>query len=120
MAQKTIRLDEVMHHVGDTVTVKGKIFSSKYLETAKGTPSFINVGGLFPNQLLTIVIFGEARNKLGFDPTDKKYNGGMAVVTGKIELYKGKPQIVVNDRSQLQILFDEEVDASKIPAIDQR
>jgi TonB family protein len=114
-AQTTIELKDIANHIGDSVKVKGKIFGVRYLESAKNTPTFINVGGAYPNPLLTVVIWGEVRNKLGYTPEDKKYSGGMAVVTGKVELYKDKPQIVINDPQQLQILYDEEVPASQLP-----
>jgi DNA/RNA endonuclease YhcR with UshA esterase domain len=114
-AQTTIELKDIANHIGDSVKVKGKIFGVRYLESAKNTPTFINVGGAYPNQLLTVVIWGEVRNKLGYTPEDKKYSGGMTVVTGKVELYKDKPQIVINDPQQLQILYDEEVPASQLP-----
>jgi hypothetical protein len=116
-AQTTIELKDIANHIGDSVKVKGKIFGVRYLEAAKNTPTFINVGGAYPNPLLTVVIWGEVRNKLGYLPEDKKYSGGMAVVTGKVELYKDKPQIVISDPQQLQILYDEEVPASQMPPI---
>ncbi|MGN6400688.1 MAG: hypothetical protein ACTHMD_09550 [Flavisolibacter sp.] len=55
-AQTTIELTDITSHIGDTVTVKGKIFGARYLEAAKNTPTFINVGAAYPNQLLTVVI----------------------------------------------------------------
>jgi DNA/RNA endonuclease YhcR with UshA esterase domain len=100
------------------VTVKGKIFNVRYLQSAKNTPTFINVGAAFPNQLLTIVIWGEVRKKLGYAPEEKPYANGVAVINGKVELYKGKPQIVISDPSQLRILYDEEVPASQVPPIE--
>ena len=80
-------------------------------------PTFINIGGKYPDQLLTIVIWGNIREKLGYAPEDKKYTGGMAVITGKVELYKGKPQIVITDPKQLSILYDEEVSVPQTPPI---
>jgi DNA/RNA endonuclease YhcR with UshA esterase domain len=116
-AQKEIKLEEVKDHVGDSITVKGKIYGIKYFENAKNQPTLINVGAAYPNQLLTIVIYGDVRKKLTYDLSEKKYSQGMAVVTGKVELYKDKPQIVVTDLSQFNILIDEEVPKSQIPPI---
>lgn len=117
-AQKEIKLEEVNSHIGDSVTVKGKIHGIRYLQSAKNTPTFINVGGAYPNQLLTIVIWGDVRKKLNYAPEEEKYAHGMAVVSGKVELYKEKPQIVITDPSQLRILYDEEVPATQLPAIE--
>ena len=116
-AQTTIGLEDLASHIGDSVEVKGKIFGVKYLESARNAPTFINVGGAYPNQLLTVVIWGDVRKKLGFVPEDKKFLGGMALVTGRVELYKGKPQIVITDPKQFDILFDEEVPVSQLPPV---
>lgn len=118
-AQKSIELAELSNHIGDSVTVKGKIFGVKYLEAAKNTPTFINIGAAYPNQLLTAVIWGDVRKKLGYNPEDSKFSGGMATVTGKVELYKGKPQIVITDPKQLLILYDDEVPQSEVPIVKQ-
>lgn len=119
-AQTEVKLEELKDHIGDSVKVKGKISGTRYLEAAKNTPTFINVGGAYPNQLLTIVIWADVRKNLGYDPSDKKNVGGMAVVTGKVELYRDKPQIVITDPSQLQIFIDEEVPASQVPPIQKK
>ena len=119
-AQTEIGLDELASHVGDSVIVKGKIHGVRYLESAKNTPTFINVGGAFPNQLLTIVIWGDVRKKLNYAPEEKPYVNGFAKISGKVELYKGKPQIVIMNPSQLTILYDEEVPASQVPPIEKK
>jgi hypothetical protein len=106
-AQKEIKLDEVKDHIGDSVKLSGTITGARYLETAKNAPTFINLGGAYPYQLLTIVIWSDVRKKMGYDPSDKKNEGGLAVVTGKLELYKDKPQIVITNPSQLRIIVEE-------------
>jgi DNA/RNA endonuclease YhcR with UshA esterase domain len=119
LAQIEVKPEELKDHIGDSVKVTGKISGIRYLESAKNSPTLINIGGTYPNQVYTIVIFGEVRKKLGYAPEESKYAGGMAIVTGKVELYKGKPQIVITDPAQLQILYDEEVPAGKLPTIKQ-
>jgi hypothetical protein len=108
-AQKEIKLEEVKDHIGDSVKLSGRITGARYLESAKNAPTFINLGGAYPNQLLTIVIWSDVRKKMGYDPSDKKNEGGLAIVIGKLELYKDKPQIVIVDPSQLRIIVDEVV-----------
>ncbi|RYG29811.1 MAG: hypothetical protein EOO01_37670 [Chitinophagaceae bacterium] len=119
-AQKEIKIDELSSYTGDSVTVKGKIFGVRYLESAKNTPTFINVGGAFPNQLLTIVIWGDVRKKLSYAPEEEPYVNGFTKVSGRVELYRGKPQIVVTNPSQLSILYDAEVPASQVPQIERK
>ena len=119
-AQKEIKLEELLGHIGDSVTVKGLISGVRYLEAAKNTPTFINVGGTYPAQKLTIVIWREVRKKFTYKPEEKPYSTGMAIVSGKVELYKGKPQIVVTDPEQLKIAYDEEVPLSQLPPIEKK
>lgn len=119
-AQNEIKLEELKDHIGDSVKVKGKIYGVRYLGTAKNTPTFINVGAAYPNQLLTVVIWGDVRKMLGYAPEEKKYAHGVAVVTGKVELYRDKPQIVIKDPKQLLIMYDEEVPASELPPIEKK
>jgi len=44
----------------------------------------------------------------------------MAIVTGKVELYQGKPQIVISDPKQLVMMYDEEVPAAELPSIEKK
>jgi hypothetical protein len=103
-AQTEIKLEDISKHVGDSVKVRGKIFGAKYLESAKNSPTFLNVGAAYPNQLLTIVIWGDVRKKLGYAPEDIRNPSPVAIITGKVELYKDKPQIVIYDPAQLVIV----------------
>ena len=116
-AQDFVKLEDLSNHIGDSVKVKGKIFGVRYMQSAKNSPTFIHLGASYPNQLLTVVIWGNVREKLGYVPEDKKFADAMAVVTGRVTLYKDKPQIVILDPKQLQLLYDEEVPASQLPAI---
>jgi hypothetical protein len=106
-AQKEIKIEEVKDHVGDSVKVTGMVSGIRYLEGAKNSPTFVNVGGVYPNQLLTIVVWGNVRKDFKIDLSDKKYTQCKAQIAGKIELYKDKPQIVITDPSQLVFVCDQ-------------
>src|SRR5215204_3666360 len=82
-AQTEIRLEDIASHVGDSIKVKGKISGARYLESANNTPTFINIGGKYPDQLLTIVIWGDVRKKFEFKP-EEMYKEKDVCVTGKI------------------------------------
>jgi DNA/RNA endonuclease YhcR with UshA esterase domain len=105
-AQVKIKLEDIDKHVGDSVQVQGTISGIRYLQGARNTPTFINMGGSYPNQLLTVVIWGDVRSKMEYVPIEEKDKGSLARVSGKVELFKGKPQIVVKDQSQLQIFVE--------------
>jgi len=104
-AQKEIKLEQLKDYIGDSVKVQGVISGVRFLDGAKNTPTFINVGGAYPDQLLTIVIWGDVRKALVIVPTPKDA-GNKIIVSGKVELYNGKPQIVVKNPRQFQIIQD--------------
>ena len=100
-AQQNINLKDVSKHVGDSVTVCGKIFSGKFLDKSNNQPTFLNMGAEYPNQVLSIVIWGNTRKLFSYKPEEKLKNKNVCV-TGKIETYKNKPQIVIQKVQQIQ------------------
>ena len=100
-AQQKIDLGEVDKHIGDSVTVCGKIFGGKFLSSSNNQPTFLNMGAEYPNQLLSIVIWGNTRKLFSYKPEEKLKNKNVCV-TGKIETYKNKPQIVIQQVQQIQ------------------
>lgn len=84
-----VRIDvkDAAAHVGENVIVSAKVYGHKALEGL----TLVNLGAAYPEQLLTVVLRGEA-TALAED-----IDGRMIRVTGKVEMYKGKPEIVVRD-----------------------
>src|SRR5438045_3818439 len=82
-AQKEIKIDEAKDHIGDSVTICTKIFGGKFLEKSKGTPTFLNAGGNYPNAPLTLVIWGDVRKGFKNKP-EEYYTGKTICITGKI------------------------------------
>ncbi|MDB5124746.1 MAG: hypothetical protein JWP94_2875 [Mucilaginibacter sp.] len=115
MGQNTISIAEVRKHIGETVTVTDKVFSTKLI-----TPSNItlfNLGGYYPNQLLTIMIPGADRNKFKGQPV-VDYKGRTVAVTGKVIEYKGKPEIVITEPSQIKLVLTDSIIAIPVTAHD--
>lgn len=67
-AQQEIKLEEIKDHIGDSVKIMAKIYGGKFLENAKGTPTFLNVGGNYPNAPLTLVIWSDVRSQFKTAP----------------------------------------------------
>ena len=105
-AQKSVKLEEIGNHVGDSVVLTGKVYSTRYFETAKDAPTLLNLGAPFPDQLLTVVIYGAYRNQFKEAP-ETLFKDKTVQVTGKVELYKGKPQIAVQQLPQLTVIEKE-------------
>ena len=106
-AQQEIKLDDVRNHIGDSVKLMGKIYGGKYFETANNAPTLLDVGAHYPHAPLTLVIYGDVRKQFNNVP-ETFYTGKNEWITGKIELYKNKPQIVIHNMNQI-------VDAANAP-----
>lgn len=92
---QTITPDQAKDYVGKTVTVCGEVKSTHSTKKA----AFMNFGEAYPNQTFTAVIFDSFQYNF---PDLKNYNHKNICVTGKIELYKGKPEIVLRESKQIE------------------
>ena len=113
-AQREVKLEEIGNYIGDSVQVRGFIKDVRFLESAKNSPTFISFGKPYPDQTLTVVIWGDIRKKIHYVPTQKDFLK-FAIVTGRVELEEGIPQIIITTGDQLKIIEDEEVPARKLP-----
>jgi hypothetical protein len=102
-SQTTIKLEYVFKHVGDSVKVCGRVYGIRFLETAKVQPTFINMGGAFPNQLLTVVIWSDVR-KTFETVSEELFKDKEICVVGKVELFRERAQVVVREKGQVVIL----------------
>jgi DNA/RNA endonuclease YhcR with UshA esterase domain len=92
---------EAAYHVGEEATVCGVVVSTKWATRATGQPTFLNLDRPYPNQIFTVVIWGSDRGAFGAPET--QYAKRRICVTGKIREYRSKPEIVVNDPSQVVV-----------------
>lgn len=95
--EKTVPDSLAKNHVGQSVAVKGTV--AKVSVSGSGT-TYLNFGGTFPNQTFTAVIF--ASDAAAFS-NPKQWEGKRVIAKGKVELYKGKPEIVLHKASQLSL-----------------
>lgn len=101
VGQTSIRLDEVSTHIGDSVTVCGKVSGMRYFENSKDKPTFLNIGGKYPNQQLTVVIWESVR-KL-FTGKVEDLGDKEICISGRIILYKERPEIVIDKPEQIVV-----------------
>ncbi|HEX2609346.1 MAG TPA: hypothetical protein VHK91_18325 [Flavisolibacter sp.] len=101
-AQKEIKAEEAYQHEGDSVVLTGTVMGGRYLQNAVNGPTLLNLGAAYPNQLLTVVIYEQDR-ALFKEAPETFFMKKTVRVAGKIELYKGKPQIVIHDQKQLTV-----------------
>jgi hypothetical protein len=101
LAQTSISATEAKNHVGERATVCGEVASVHYAARSRGNPTFINIDKPYPNQIFTVLIWGSDRPKFG-DP-EEAYRSKHICATGKISDYKGVPEIVAYEPSQINV-----------------
>lgn len=96
-----IATSDAKNYIGKTVSICGIVVTATYASRTKGSPTFLNLDKAYPNQVFTVVIWGSDRGKFGTPEND--FRGKSVRVTGVIELYRGSPEIVVKEPSQIVI-----------------
>src|SRR4051812_25142150 len=86
---------EAAKHVGETAAVTDRVDGVH--QSGKGN-IFLNMGGKYPNQAFTAFIPSGSAAQFA---NAQQYEGKTVSVSGKIQLYKGKPEIIVNSPSQI-------------------
>lgn len=99
--QNSITAAEAKNHIGENATVCGQVESTHYAFRARGQPTFINLDKPYPSPIFTIVIWGSERPKFG--TPEEKYSGKHICVTGRISLYRGAPETVASEPSQIKV-----------------
>ena len=84
-------------HVGQSVTVEGLV--SEVHTARSGKETFIDIGGAYPNQTFTAVIFAPSMTAVG-DVS------GLARKTvdliGTVQMYEGRPEMIITSRGQIR------------------
>lgn len=97
-----VPIAEAGQHVGEVARVCGHVASAAHFAAVGGKPTFLNLDRPYPDQLFTVVIWGSNRSR--FDtPPEQLFDGKSICVTGRIDTYRGKPQIVVEDPAQIVV-----------------
>jgi DNA/RNA endonuclease YhcR with UshA esterase domain len=92
----TITDSEAAQHIGQNVIVEGVV---TVVSTSRKGNRFINFGDKYPNQTFTGWI--PAGTALATDDSIPALQGKKIRITGRIELYRGKPEIKIMSKDQL-------------------
>lgn len=90
-------------YIGREACVCGKVISTKYSENGKTNPTYINLDKKYPEQVFTLMIFGNDRENFSYKP-EEFLQGKSICVKGKVGEFKGVPQIIANREKQVEIL----------------
>ncbi len=96
--QEPIPWDKAQEHYGETVTIEGKIVAAYN----SGKACFLNFHEDYKNHF-TAVIFSSDLGKFPDNPEDYYYYKTVQV-TGLVKKYKGKPEIILKDPSQIVVI----------------
>lgn len=100
-SQTEIPIADVAKHIGDSVTIQDKVYGVKTFDNGM---TLLNIGGKYPNHLLTVMIPAKVKATIGFDLDQHFKNVVPVSITGKLIDYKGKPEIILNNYSQLKMV----------------
>jgi len=89
---ETVPASEAARYVGERATVCGTIASEHTASNSRGTPTFVNLDRPYPEQVFTVLIWGDERVRVGKVPAS-----GKVCATGMITIYRGVPEIVLHD-----------------------
>ena len=99
LGANSISAVQAKNHIGENATVCGQVVSTHFADTSKGKPTFLNLDEPYPHQIFTIVIWESDRTKFG-NP-ESKYKWMAVCVSGMVESYRGVPQIVAREPTQI-------------------
>ncbi|WP_342644899.1 S1/P1 nuclease [Mucilaginibacter sp. CSA2-8R] len=88
-----VPINELKANIGKQLGTEGKVFGYKDF----GSMVLLNVGAAYPNQPLTVVLRGKAKELA------TKVDGKEITIIGKVSLYKAKPQIEVSNPKDIII-----------------
>ncbi|MDG5767117.1 hypothetical protein QA596_06550 [Balneolales bacterium ANBcel1] len=92
---------DAAEHAGSYAEVCGRVASARHVRQIRGEPTFLNLGQPYPDQVFTIVIWGDDRQRWP-DPPEERYLTREVCVTGEIRMHDGVPQIRVRTPDQIR------------------
>lgn len=99
--QKAISASQAISHVGENSRVCGQVASTHFAYRSRGAPTFINLDEPYPNQIFTALIWAEDRSKFG--APEVRYENRRICVNGVIQLYRGIPETILRNPSQVEV-----------------
>ena len=93
---------QAAQHIGEVQTVRGVVASAAHATRTKGDPTFLNLDKPYPGAIFTVVIWGSDRGKFPIPP-ETAFSGKTVRVTGMITVYRGTPEIVVHNPTEIVV-----------------
>ena len=89
--------------IGKEACVCGKVVSTKYKENGTTNPTYINLDKKYPEQVFTLMIYGDDRAGFSYKP-EEFLQGKTICIKGRVSEFRGTPQIIAGKEKQVEIL----------------
>jgi DNA/RNA endonuclease YhcR with UshA esterase domain len=99
-AQAYYTAKQAASHIGEKITVCGKVASSIFLHKSRSKVTLLNIDQPYPDQIFTVVIPYKSRIK--FIRPEVQFLNKEICITGSVTIYKRTPEIIVYDPDQIQ------------------
>ena len=102
MSGSFVRIEAIHTELGAHLITNGsnEPFADTDLSLRELRTTFINFGGRYPNHVFYAVIFRKSQDQFsGIHALE----GKAVAVSGTIEFYKGKPQIILHSPDQIEL-----------------
>jgi hypothetical protein len=94
---QSLTASQAKAHEGESATVCGTVASERTAPSSRGEPTFINLDSAYPNQVFTILVWGDDKKNVGELPRV----GSRVCAKGLITDYHGVPEVIVRSSGQL-------------------
>ena len=98
---QTVPLDSVGKYDGKTITICGKV-QGTYVSKGEKKITYLDFGKPYPNAVLRVVIFEGDWVNFKYTPSEFLKNKNVCI-TGKVKIYKGKPEMIIEKEEQVKI-----------------
>lgn len=101
-SQETITAAQAKDFIGKEVILQGKVAGTRQFSNQSGELLLINIDKAFPDNEITVVVRGEVLKKVKFTEADLKDKS--IKVKGTVSIFRDKPQIELQNETDLMIL----------------
>ena len=88
---------EASSRIGSSVKVEGTVSE---VHVSRGGTVFVDLDGAYPDETFTAVVFPDAVASVGDLTT---FEGQRVDVSGTVQMYRGRPEIIVSSREQIAV-----------------
>jgi len=92
--------EKIKKFVGQMVAVEGVVMDSHIARSGK--VRFLNFGPEYKTAFAVVIFTGDLKNFKSIGEPTEYYLGKRVVVSGRIKIYKGRPEIIVENPRQIK------------------